>query len=204
VGKQLGKTTILVKDSASFVANRLLGRFMGEISKVVDEGTPIDVADGAVGGLAPMPPFVLLALVGPAIALHNSETLHGAFGDRFYVSENLRKIVAAKKSAIYVWDSGKPEVDPEIAEFFEVADPPTVLTADEVRERVLSALADEARRILDEGVVAAPEDIDLAMITGAGFQFWNGGITPLLDRTGYAEKVTGKRFLAPGVASVPA
>jgi 3-hydroxyacyl-CoA dehydrogenase len=204
VGKQLGKTTILVKDSASFVANRLLGRFMGEISKVVDEGTPIDVADGSVGGLAPMPPFVLLALVGPAIALHNSETLHGAFGDRFYVSENLRKIVEAKKPAIYVWDSGKPEVDPDIAAFFEVADPPTVLSADEVRERVLSALADEARRILDEGVVAAPEDIDLAMITGAGFQFWNGGITPLLDRTGYAEKVTGKRFLAPGVASVPA
>jgi 3-hydroxyacyl-CoA dehydrogenase len=141
-----------------------------------------------------MPPFVLLALVGPAIALHNSETLHGAFGDRFYVSENLRKIVAAKKSAIYVWDSGKPEVDPEIAEFFEVADPPTVLTADEVRERVLSALADEARRILDEGVVAAPEDIDLAMITGAGFQFWNGGLTQLLDREGISEKVTGKRF----------
>jgi hypothetical protein len=58
--------------------------------------------------------------------------------------------------------------------------------------------------MLDEGVVAAAEDLDLAMITGAGFSFWNGGITPLLDRTGYAEKVTGKRFHAPGVASVPA
>jgi 3-hydroxyacyl-CoA dehydrogenase/enoyl-CoA hydratase/carnithine racemase len=204
VGKSLGKTTILAKDSASFVVNRLLGRFMGEISKVVDEGTPIDLADGAVAGLAPMPPFVLLALVGPAIALHNSETLHGAFGDRFYVSENLRKIVAARKPAIYVWDSGKPEVDPEIAAFFEVADPPTVLTADQVREQVLSALADEARRMLDEGVVSAAQDIDLAMITGAGFSFWNGGVTPLLDRSGYAESVTGKRFLESGVASVRA
>ncbi|MDT4891039.1 MAG: hypothetical protein QOE97_74 [Pseudonocardiales bacterium] len=204
VGKMLGKTSILVKDSASFVANRLLGRFMGEISKVVDQGTPIDVADSSVGGIAPMPPFVLLALVGPAIALHNSETLHGAFGDRFYVSENLRRIVAAKKPAIYVWDSGDPEVDPEIAVFFEVADPPVVLTRDEVRERVLSALAEEARLILDEGVVNAAEDIDLAMITGAGFSFWNGGITPLLDRSGFAEKVTGRRFLAAGVASVPA
>jgi 3-hydroxyacyl-CoA dehydrogenase/enoyl-CoA hydratase/carnithine racemase len=204
VGKMLGKTSILVKDSASFVANRLLGRFMGEISKVVDQGTPIDVADSSVGGIAPMPPFVLLALVGPAIALHNSETLHGAFGDRFYVSENLRRIVAAKKPAIYVWDSGDPEVDPEIAVFFEVADPPVVLTRDEVRELVLSALAEEARLILDEGVVNAAEDIDLAMITGAGFSFWNGGITPLLDRSGFAEKVTGRRFLAAGVASVPA
>jgi 3-hydroxyacyl-CoA dehydrogenase/enoyl-CoA hydratase/carnithine racemase len=203
VARSLKKTTILVKDSPSFVANRLLGRFMGEVSKVVDEGTPIDVADGAVGGLAPMPPFVLLALVGPAIALHNSETLHGAFGDRFYVSPNLRKVVAANKPGIYVWDNGRPEVDPEIAAVFEVADPPVVLTAAEVRDRVLSALAEEARLLLDEGVVSAPQDIDLAMITGAGFSFWNGGITPLLDRTGTAEKVTGRRFLEPGVASVP-
>jgi hypothetical protein len=47
-------------------------------------------------------------------------------------------------------------------------------------------------------------DIDLAMITGAGFAFWNGGLTPLLDRSGIAEKVNGKRFLPLGVASVPA
>ena len=77
------------------------------------------------------------------------------------------------------------------------------LSADEIRERVLSVIADEARRMLDEGVVQAPMDLDLAMITGAGFQFWNGGVTPLLDRTGIAEKVTGMRFLPPGAASVP-
>ena len=50
----------------------------------------------------------------------------------------------------------------------------------------------------------ASMDIDLAMITGAGFQFWNGGITPLLDREGVSERVTGQRFLPKGVASVPA
>jgi 3-hydroxyacyl-CoA dehydrogenase len=120
------------------------------------------------------------------------------------VSENLRKIVAANKAAIYVQDAGIRKIDPEIAEFFETADPPVVLTAEQVRERVLSALAEEARLILDEGVVAAPQDIDLAMITGAGFSFWNGGITPLLDRTGVAERVSGSRFLERGVASVPA
>ena len=67
-------------------------------------------------------------------------------------------------------------------------------TAEEVREQTLSALADEARRMLDEGVVAAPEDLDLAMITGAGFSFWNGGLTMLLDIAGISEKVNGKRF----------
>ena len=48
--------------------------------------------------------------------------------------------------------------------------------------------------MLDEGVVAAPEDIDLCMILGAGWPFHLGGITPYLDRAGIAEKVTGTRF----------
>jgi hypothetical protein len=42
------------------------------------------------------------------------------------------------------------------------------------------------------------------MITGAGWPFHLGGITPYLDREGVSERVTGKKFLAPGVASVPA
>jgi 3-hydroxyacyl-CoA dehydrogenase/enoyl-CoA hydratase/carnithine racemase len=203
-GKTLRKTSILVKDSPSFIVNRLLGRFMGEVSRVVDEGTPVEVADGAFAGLAPMPPFVLLALVGPAIALHNSETLARAFPDRFYVSENLRRVVEAGKPGFYVWDGPKPSLDPEVAALFETPAEPVVLDRGQVRERVLSALADEARRMLDDGVVTAPEDLDLAMITGAGFSFWNGGLTPLLDRSGVAEAAAGGRFLAPGVASLPA
>lgn len=203
-GKALRKTTILVKDSPSFIVNRLLGRFMGEVARVVDEGTPIEVADRAFAGLAPMPPFVLLGLVGPAIALHNNETLAKAFPDQFYVSDNLRRVVEAKKPAIYVWPEGKPVVDPEVEALFEKPADPVVLTTEQVRERVLGVLADEARRMLDEGVAQAPMDLDLAMITGAGFQFWNGGLTPLLDREGLSEKVTGQRFLPPGVASVPA
>lgn len=203
-GKALKKTTILVKDSPSFIVNRLLGRFMGEVAKVVDDGTPIEVADRAFAGLAPMPPFVLLGLVGPAIALHNNETLARAFPDRFYVSDNLRKVVQVKKASIYVFPDGKPVVDPEVEALFGKPADPVVLTTKEVRDRVLGVLADEARRMLDEGVVQAPMDLDLAMITGAGFQFWNGGLTPLLDREGVSEKVTGRRFLPVGVASVPA
>ncbi len=202
-GRTLRKTCILVKDSPSFIVNRLLGRWMGEVAKVVDEGTPIEVADSAFGGLAPMPPFVLLGLVGPAIALHNNETLAAAYPDRFYVSPGLRAVVQAGKAAFYTFPEGRPTVDEEVRALLPVAAEPVVLTPDQVRERVLSVIADEARRMLDEGVVQAPMDLDLAMITGAGFQFWNGGITPLLDRTGVAERVTGQRFLPVGVASVP-
>ncbi len=204
VGAKLKKTCILVKDSPSFIVNRLLGRFMGEVGRVHDGGTPVEVIDQAFMGFAPMPPFVLLGLVGPAIALHNGETLIKAFPDRFYVSENLKRIVEAKKAGFYTFVGGKPTPDPEVLALLPEPADPVVLAATEVRERVLGALAQEARLMLDEGVAQAPLDIDLAMITGAGFQFWNGGLTPLLDRSGVAEQVTGKRFLPRGAASVPA
>jgi len=180
-GKALKKTTILVNDSPSFIVNRLLGRFMGEVGRIVDEGTPVPVVDGAFAGVAPMPPFVLLSLVGPAIALHNNETLHGAFPDRFYVSPALERVVAARKSSYYGPDGA---LDPEVVALLESPSDPVVLSSDEVRTRVLTGLADEARRMLDEGVVVAAEDLDLAMITGAGFSFWNGGLTMLLEREG--------------------
>ncbi len=201
VGKALKKTCIRAADRPSFIVNRLLGRFMGEAAKILDEGTPIEVVDRAFAGLAPMPPFVLIGLVGPAIALHNGETLVRAFPDRFYASPTLQRIVAAGKRGFYDLSSGRPVLDPEVAELIEKPAEPVVLDLAQVRERVLTVLADEARRMLDEGVAQAPMDIDLAMITGAGFQFWNGGITPLLDRTGVAEAVTGSRFLPQGVAN---
>lgn len=204
VGKKLKKTTILVQDSPSFIVNRLLGRFMSDMARIVDEGTPIEVADAGFAGIAPMPPFQLMGLVGPAIALHNNETLAAAFPERYSVSDTFRRIVEMKKPAFYVEADGEQVVDPEIRALYEESSlRGTPLTPEQVRERVLSGLAEEARLMLDEGVVQAPMDLDLGMITGAGFQFWNGGLTPLLDRTGIAEKVTGARFLPPGAASLP-
>ncbi|MEN3534140.1 3-hydroxyacyl-CoA dehydrogenase NAD-binding domain-containing protein [Microbispora sp. ZYX-F-249] len=200
VGKTLKKSSVLVKDAPAFVVNRLLTRFMGEVTAAADEGTPLEVADHALDALGlPMTPFALLQLVGPAVALHVAETMHAAFPDRFGVSENLAKLVAAGKPGLYGADF---RIDPEVRALFEGGSSPS--TADEVRLRALRALAQEIRLMLDEGVVSAPQDIDLCMILGAGWPFHTGGITPYLDRTGISEEVTGSRFLEPGVASVPA
>jgi 3-hydroxyacyl-CoA dehydrogenase/enoyl-CoA hydratase/carnithine racemase len=203
VAKKLKKTAVLVKDAPAFVVNRILTRFMGEIQNVIDEGTPVEVAEKAIEPLGlPMSPLVLLELVGPAIGLHVSETLHGAFPDRFTVSENLAAVVKAGKRGFYVYDSGKPELDPEVAALLKQGD--TVLTEQQVRDRVLDAVAQEIGLMLDEGVVAEAQDIDLCLITGAGWPFHLGGITPYLDREGVSQRVNGKPFLAEGVASVPA
>ena len=197
VGKALRKSCVLVSDAPAFVVNRLLTRFLGEVTAAVDEGTPVEVADQALEPLGlPMSPFTLLALVGPAVALHVGETLHAAYPDRFGVSENLGRLVAAGKPGVLTWGpSGKPEVDPEVAELFTVGDSPS--TAEQVRDRAVAALAEETRLMLDEGVVAEAQDVDLCMLLGAGWPFHLGGITPYLDRTGVSEKVTGQRFLAP-------
>ncbi|MFJ1748420.1 3-hydroxyacyl-CoA dehydrogenase NAD-binding domain-containing protein [Streptomyces sp. NPDC088116] len=203
VAKKLKKSAVLVKDAPAFVVNRILTRFMGEIQNVIDEGTPVDVAERAVEPLGlPMSPLVLLELVGPAIGLHVSETLHGAFPERFTVSANLAAVVKAGKRGFYVYDSGQPELDPEVAALLKQGD--VVLTEEQTRERVLDAVAQEIGLMLDEGVVAQAQDIDLCLLTGAGWPFHLGGITPYLDREGVSERVNGKPFLAPGVASVPA
>lgn len=196
VGKSLKKSAVLVKDAPAFVVNRLLTRFMGEVIAAVDEGTPLETAEHALDDLGlPMTPFALLQLVGPAVGLHVAETLHEAFPDRFGVSANMGKLVASGKPGVYAADFS---LDPEAVALFAGGDRPS--TAEEVRSRVLEALAEEIRIMLDEGVVAAAQDIDLCMILGAGWPFHLGGITPYLDRAGVARP----RFLEPGVASVPA
>jgi 3-hydroxyacyl-CoA dehydrogenase/enoyl-CoA hydratase/carnithine racemase len=190
VGKGLKKDCVLVKDSPAFVVNRLLTRFLGEVLGCVDEGTAWDVAEHAPDPLGlPVSPFLLLQLVGPAVALHVGETLAEAYPDRFATSPKLRALVEAGKTALYQPDFS---VDESVVALLSGGDRPS--TADQVRERALEALAEEIRLMLDEGVVTAPEDIDLCMILGAGWPFHLGGITPYLDRTGIAEKVTGTRF----------
>jgi 3-hydroxyacyl-CoA dehydrogenase len=199
VGKQLKKSCVLVADAPAFVVNRLLTRFLGEITSAVEQGTPVAVADRALDPLGlPMTPFELLSLVGPPVALHVAERMHEAFPDRFAVGEGLRKMVELGKASVY---SEPGVVDPDLAGI-DAGDSPR--TEAEVRAAAERALAEEIRLMLDEGVVQAVQDIDLCMLLGAGWPFWLGGISAYLDRTGVAEAVTGGRFLPRGVASLPA
>jgi len=68
-----------------------------------------------------------------------------------------------------------------------------VRTAEEIRDAVLEALADEVRHLLEEGVVGSPKDIDTALILGAGFPFFMGGLTPYLRERGYTFELTARQ-----------
>ena len=203
VGKELKKTMIICKDAPGFVVNRLLTRFMGEVTDAVDEGTSPAVADSAMRSIGfPMSPFELLDLVGPGVALHVSETLHANLGERYRISPTMQAMVAAKVRNFYIKGSdGKLTPNPEALALMKQGT--TASTAEQVRERALKALAVEARMMLDEGVVSTPAEIDLCMLMGSGWPMHLGGILPYLDREGISEAVCGQRFHAPGIASLP-
>jgi 3-hydroxyacyl-CoA dehydrogenase len=203
VGKELKKTMVIAKDAPGFVVNRLLTRFMGEITDAVDEGTPVDIADNAMRPIGfPMTPFELLGLVGPAVALHVSETLHKNLGPRYRISPTMQRLVAEGVKQFYIKDD-KGVLIPNPAAIALVEKGTTPSTSEQVRLRALKALAEEARMMLDEGVVASPAEIDLCMLLGAGWPLMLGGILPYLDREGISESATGKRFHERGIASLP-
>ena len=203
VGKELKKTMIICKDAPGFVVNRLLTRFMGEITDAVDEGTSPEVADNAMRSIGfPMSPFQLLDLVGPGVALHVSETLHANLGDRYRISPTMAAMVKEGVRNFYVKnEDGSYGANPAALALIHKGDAPS--TAEQVRSRALTALAVEARMMLDEGVVSTAAEIDLCMLMGAGWPMHLGGILPYLDREGISEAACGQRFHPKGVASLP-
>ena len=202
IGKELKKTMVITKDAPGFVVNRLLTRFMGEITDAMDEGTAPDVADGAMRSIGfPMSPFELLGLVGPGVALHVSETLNKNLGPRYRISPSMQRMVKEGVRTFYIKnDDGTLTANPAALALVEKGDKAS--TAEQVRMRALTAIAQEARMMLDEGVVSTPAEIDLCMLMGAGWPMHLGGILPYLDREGISDSVCGQRFHAPGVASL--
>jgi 3-hydroxyacyl-CoA dehydrogenase/enoyl-CoA hydratase/carnithine racemase len=194
VAKKIKKTVVAMKDAPGFLVNRLLIRMMSTTSAIVDgSNTPQEVDEAMVELGLPMAPFDLLALVGPAVGLHATETLAAAFPERYAVSPNIVKLVEMKKGGVYL--PMTKEIDPEVAAAWKKDESKPKLSADEIRAACLEGLADEARHILDDGVVAEPQDIDTGLIMGAGYPFFMGGLTRYLDQKGISEKVNGKPFM---------
>jgi 3-hydroxyacyl-CoA dehydrogenase len=167
---------VLVRDAPAFVVNRVLTRLMSVVLDALEHGNTPDETDEAILRLGlPMAPSVLLQMVGPRVANHVLETLHDAYPDRFPLSETLRNYAHEKPTA-----SSITRHDPR--------------SADDILEAALEAVADEIHNLLEEGVVAEAADVDTALLLGAGWPFWLGGITKFLDQTGRSERMFGHPF----------
>ena len=170
VAAKLRKRPVLVRDAPGFVVNRILTRLLSAVLSALERGNSVEEADEAILRLGlPMAPSVLLQIVGPRVALHVLETLHAAYPERFPLSQTLANYAAGNE---------------EIA----VADQ-SPLSQDEMLESALAAIDDEIRHLLDEGVVPEAADVDTALILGAGFPFWLGGITKHLEQTGVSARM---------------
>ena len=170
VATKLRKRPLLVEDAPAFVVNRILTRLMSVVLAALERGNTVQEADEAILRLGlPMAPSVLLQMVGPRVAQHVLQTLHEAYPDRFPLSQTLANYADGRE------EISVTERNP--------------LTEDEILETALGAIADEIRHLLDEGVVPTAEDVDTALILGAGFPFWLGGITKHLERAGFSARM---------------
>ncbi len=193
-GKKIRKFAILVKDSTAFMVNRLLTRLLSDCFEMVDEGADFEQVDEAALMLGiPMAPFELLGLVGPAVAFHVLETCHNTWPERFPINEHLKQFVAKKGTAIYQGAGPNKKLSPPAAEVWKQKGDKEFVK-EEILDRLLTSLTVEIDLMLKEKVVPDPKDIDTAMILGAGWPFFNGGITLYLDMVGYTPKVLQKVF----------
>jgi 3-hydroxyacyl-CoA dehydrogenase/enoyl-CoA hydratase/carnithine racemase len=170
VATNLRKRPVLVDDAPAFVVNRILTRLMSVVLTALERGNTVEETDEAILRLGlPMAPSVLLQMVGPRVAQHVLQTLHEAYPDRFPLSQTLDNYADGRQ------EISVTERDP--------------LSQDEILESALEAIAGEIRHLLDEGVVPTAEDVDTALILGAGFPFWLGGITKHLEQTGLSARM---------------
>jgi len=110
---QIRKTAIRCGEAPGFVVNRILNSATSEVWKVTDEqGLSHEEVDKAIteSKMAPVGPFYLTDLLGLDTVLHVAEHLHDSYGDRFYVSPAMQKLVAdgdlGKKTGKGFYDHG--------------------------------------------------------------------------------------------------
>jgi 3-hydroxyacyl-CoA dehydrogenase/enoyl-CoA hydratase/carnithine racemase len=172
IAAKLRKRPVLAGDAPAFIVNRVLTRMTVVLMDALEQGNTVDETDEAILRLGmPMAPSVLLQMVGPKVANHVLETLNETYPDRFPLSETLANYAEGKDEIAVRGDARR--------------------SVDEIQEDALEAIADEIRHMLDEGVVASAKDVDTALLLGAGWPFFLGGITKYLDQTGISERVAG-------------
>ena len=105
-------------------------------------------------------------------------------------SEAMRRVVLAGRTGrkggkgfyLYDEDGSKGEVDQSIYEL--IGGQRREVAADEIVERCVLALVNEAARCLEEGILRSARDGDLGAVFGIGFPPFRGGPFRYIDSVG--------------------
>ncbi|QQR55980.1 MAG: enoyl-CoA hydratase/isomerase family protein [Candidatus Melainabacteria bacterium] len=212
---KLGKTTVITGDAPGFVVNRILAPYMREAIVMAQDGVPMaDIEKAALSFGMPMGPFALLDEVGLDIASHVIKTLHQGLGERMVPPavmaeiDNLKLLGRKGKKGIYLYnEKGDRQFvkekkkkrylfNPDVEAIMAKHSKGLKKTAGEIQDRLFLAMAAEAARCLEEKVVTAPSQLDLAMIFGIGFPPFVGGICRYMDSMGVALAYQKLSYLA--------
>jgi len=193
----LGKTPVITRDVAGFLVNRVLGPYLDEAIRLVGAGVDPNAIDRALVEFGmPMGPCELIDEVGLDIASHAGASLEKAYGERMKACTLLEPLVEAKEvgkksgKGIFAWRRGKSSKLEKDGVNARLAGGKTAtMSAEDLVDRCILAMANEAVRCLAEEVVDGPRSLDLATVFGTGFAPFRGGVLRYTDTRGLAQVV---------------
>lgn len=169
--RHVDRLPVPCKSSPGFLVNRILMPYLMEAMLLAEEGVPLQAIDTAARDFGmPMGPIELTDTVGLDVALSVAKILGKEFGHA--VPKRLEQMVEAKKlgkktgEGFYEYDdNGKPKKDNSRAK----------KGPDDLQDRLVFPMLNEAIACLREKVVGDPELLDGGVIFGTGFAPFRGG-----------------------------
>ena len=165
--RQIDRLPLPVKSAPGFLVNAVLGPYMLEALKAVDEGNSPETVDETMLAFGmPMGPIELVDMVGLDVAMAAGKALAGSGAEPpKCLVERFNAGNLGKKSGkgFYDHSSGKPAKGAPGAV-------PAGLAA-----RLVKPLLDKTQRLVDEGIVADADLADAGVIFGTGFAPFTGG-----------------------------
>ena len=202
--KSLNKVPLVTEDRPGFVVNRILFPYFDEAVRLYSEGVRADVIDRELKRFGmPMGPLELLDQVGIDVAAHVADSLSGLSSEPSPTGNLLREMAAkgniGRKSGqgFYQYTRGGKHRGRAVASSITN----NSVARDDIRDRIVMRLINEAARCLQDGVVPEPWMIDLGMVLGTGFAPFLGGPLRLCEREGYGEVVAKLDYFQKAVGS---
>ena len=203
LGKQQGKTVIVVRDGPGFYTSRVLAPYLNEAAHLLLDGADVRTVDEALVDFGfPVGPYQLLDEVGIDVGEKVAHVLQAAFGER--MAAPLAMVALVKdgrlgrkaKKGFYTYDGKKKVVDETVYAVLPGSTKRRPVTKEEVVERCVYPLVNEAVRCLEEGILRSPRDGDIGAVFGLGFPAFLGGPFRFVDAFGPAALASRLESLA--------